>query len=668
MARIRIVVLLLAVALAVPVALLVRQSLRSVAADEARRHRTLAERVFDEMERSLSGFLSAEEERSWQDYRAGRFGDEPPGFVLGHFEIADGRIRVPARAALGAEAADRIERVVETDLAARAAEEEPRTLDFEAQAPGTTVVRMDQLRALGYVVAPEADAKASAREAPAARPPAPSKTDRAYEDAIQSLNLGVEQRRKRERKIVEEEASSGFASAASPRSLAPDTEADARLVRQAAEGAADEAMPETFRDPRREELVAGRAAAPREPASAPAPALQAELGERADALARDVSELRAADLDAVAKRLTVRVAVDPLHGRSGAEHLVLSRTVWVGERGVRQGLVLDRTALAGWLRAQVFDRLALPGATVHFSPDGEPPGFAPDAYVYEHRFAEPFQGETALLALAPLAAVRGEGAVYALAGLLVLVGAAGLFAVYRTVAVTIGFAERRSNFVAAVTHELKTPLTSIRMYGEMLRDDIVPDEAKRREYYRTITAESERLGRLINNVLEFSRLEKGTREMNLVTGDLGAVVREMAELVRPHAEAEGFALEVEIEPDLPPVEFDRDALLQVLFNLVDNAVKYAATAKQRRISVVCRSRSGDEGGVELRVRDHGPGVPGRHLAKVFEPFYRGEDELTRRSKGTGLGLALVKGLAERMGAAIQGRNVPEGGFEVRIAF
>ena len=94
--------------------------------------------------------------------------------------------------------------------------------------------------------------------------------------------------------------------------------------------------------------------------------------------------------------------------------------------------------------------------------------------------------------------------------------------------VAVGFAERRSNFVAAVSHELKTPLTAIRMYGEMLRDDLVPSDDKRREYYRTITAESERLSRLIDNVLEFSRLEKGTRSMRLAVGAVGPVVEEVA--------------------------------------------------------------------------------------------------------------------------------------------
>jgi signal transduction histidine kinase len=231
--------------------------------------------------------------------------------------------------------------------------------------------------------------------------------------------------------------------------------------------------------------------------------------------------------------------------------------------------------------------------------------------------------------------------------------------------VVVSFAERRSNFVAAVSHELKTPLTAIRMYGEMLRDGMVPSDAKRSEYYRHITVESERLSRLINNVLEFSRLEKGTREVALAVGAVAPVVRDVAELLRSHVEEQGFELRLEVDADLPPVRFERDALMQVLWNLVDNAIKYAREASPKQI--VLRAWH-DSGGVHISVRDYGPGVPARHLGKIFEPFYRGESELTRRSKGTGLGLALVRGLVERMGARVSGHNIADGGFEVEIVF
>jgi signal transduction histidine kinase len=364
----------------------------------------------------------------------------------------------------------------------------------------------------------------------------------------------------------------------------------------------------------------------------------------------------------------VRIALDPLIGRAIDErHLLLYRTVLVDDQGYRQGLLVEIPELTGFLRRETLGDDALPQASLVFTTqlEGAIPGDDRSRYAYRHRFAEPFDDLAVALHLAPLADGSGARSVYLLSLLLLLAGSAGLFALYRMVGVTVGFAERRSNFVAAVSHELKTPLTAIRMYAEMLRDGIVPSEHKRQEYYGTITSESERLSRLINNVLEFSRLEKGNRQMNLVAGPLAPVVEEMADLLLPHAEREGFTLQVESDPDLPPVRYDRDALLQVLFNLVDNAIKYARDAPERLISLECRRR---DGGVAVLVRDRGPGVSKQHLGRLFEPFFRGETELTRRTKGTGIGLALVKGLVERMDAAISGRNAEGGGFEVRIDF
>jgi signal transduction histidine kinase len=345
--------------------------------------------------------------------------------------------------------------------------------------------------------------------------------------------------------------------------------------------------------------------------------------------------------------------------------LLLYRTVVVGTRGYRQGLVLDRARLARWLEARALGPSGLSQvATLDFG-SRELPEADPDTFVFQHRFAEPFDALSARLALTALPGIGGSGTIYALVALLALVGAVGLFAVDRMVAVTVHFAERRNNFVSAVTHELKTPLTAIRMYAEMLRDGLVPSERKKSEYYGTITDESERLSRLIDNVLEFSRLERGTREMSFRVGSLEPVVREAAERLQAHAAQQGFTLEVELAPDLPPVRYDRDALLQVLFNLVDNAMKYARGSDARRV-VIEGKRAG--GGVQLAVRDFGPGVAGLHLSRIFEPFYRGEDELTRNTQGTGIGLALVRDLAQRMGARVRGDNAPGGGFRVSLAF
>jgi signal transduction histidine kinase len=587
--RLRLVLALLAAALVVPSALLVHRALRGAAAEQSARHRAVAERVFDEMERALSELVAREDERPVEafhatgDARIAAYPAEP--FVLGYFEVApDGRVTTPL-----APRDDTALRAVATWFASRDAgtrEADSDDAEFQ-QAPGTTLplaeAKRDQLRSLGYAMKDEA------------APPPPSPAPKNAYDALQSLNRGAEERSKRERKVV---AKSSVAESA-----------------------------ESYAEP-----TAG--AAPARDASTPA------------------------DSEAQQRRDVARVAVDPLIGRlADARHLLLYRSVFTGSDAIRQGLVLDVDALGADLRARVADRV--PGAALSFAAD-VPTG----AYAYRHRFGEPFDSISASLALAKLEGSDGTIAIWALAALLAVTGAAGLFAVHRMVTVAMAFAERRSNFVAAVTHELKTPLTAIRMYGEMLRDELVPTEAKRREYYGTITAESERLSRLIDNVLEFSRLEKGTREMRLSVGDVGPVVEEVTALLKPHAERAGFALCCDVEPQLPPVRFERDALLQVLVNLVDNAIKYASSATAREIAIACR-RHGD--GVELCVRDHGPGVATRHLGRIFEPFHRGQDELVRTAPGTGLGLALVKSLVERMGGAVSGRNAPDGGFEVRVA-
>jgi signal transduction histidine kinase len=217
--------------------------------------------------------------------------------------------------------------------------------------------------------------------------------------------------------------------------------------------------------------------------------------------------------------------------------------------------------------------------------------------------------------------------------------------------------------VSAVSHELKTPLTAVRMYGEMLRDGMVESTEQRQAYYETITLEAERLSRLINNVLELSQLERNTRQVNLSVGDVSQAVREAVSMLRPHAEREGFTLEVSAAPNLPAARFDRDALTQILFNLLDNALKYGSSAEERRISVRCEPS--EAGGVRIAVADRGPGVAPEQLAAIFEPFYRGENELTRKKQGTGIGLALVRGLAERMRGKVEGRNLAPG-FEVRV--
>jgi len=356
--------------------------------------------------------------------------------------------------------------------------------------------------------------------------------------------------------------------------------------------------------------------------------------------------------------------------RLGERQLLLVRGVERAGARVSQGLVIDLPELLGWLSRRVLERGELRQAA-HITPllaavSGRKLLEASDLGLndrrYQHRFGEPFSSLTALLTLDVLPELQASRYSYGLSAALLVLGAIALYAGYRTVAAVVGYAERRSNFVSAVTHELKTPLTAIRMYGEMLRDDVVPEPHKRARYYRIITAESERLTRLIENVLELSRLERGQRPVSLTLGDVSSVLRETLEVLEPHASELGFSLELDVAPALPSVPFDRDALSQVLFNLVDNALKYGSEAQSRTVTIRCEARGQ---GVLIRVADRGPGVAPEHLRRIWQPFYRAERELTRKHKGTGIGLSLVRGLVERMGGQVTGRNTHPG-FEVSI--
>jgi len=446
----------------------------------------------------------------------------------------------------------------------------------------------------------------------------PPRQDSLY-DALQSLNRGAEPRLQRARKLE------AAARADAPR---PPPEAPPEAPRPAAAAAAEDAAGIRVE----EQGQPG-------PAVAPPPARSAS------------------------------VAVDPLRGRWLApDDVLLVRSVWAGKRGQRQGVVWSLPALRAWLGGVAAE--ALPGARVDVAPaatasagagadaGGEGPGAA-----LRRRFAPPFAMLAAGIGLPALPDSGSADTVLRLSLALVLLGAGLLFALYRMVAVTWSFAERRSHLVTAVSHELKTPVTAIRMYGEMLRDGLVSGEEKRREYHHTITAESERLSRLIDNVLESSRLGRDARPLALHEGDAGRELARVLETLRPHASEQGFSLVLELEPSLPPVRYDRDALAQIVVNLVDNGLKYARAAAERRIDVAGRRR---DGGLEISVRDHGPGLPQRDVARAFDPFWRGEDALTRRTRGTGLGLPLVRSLAERMHGRVHAANAPGGGLEVRL--
>ncbi len=222
---------------------------------------------------------------------------------------------------------------------------------------------------------------------------------------------------------------------------------------------------------------------------------------------------------------------------------------------------------------------------------------------------------------------------------------------------------QRQRFAASAAHELRTPLAGLRVYGDMLAEGL-GDPSATHEYARQVSAEAERLGRVVSNVLGYSQLERGALSVQPVVGDLAGAVRDCIGRFEAAVEAAGARIRLSLPSGLPSVKFDRDAVFHIVQNLVDNAEKHTRGAADRTIDVGMEQR-GDH--LVLSVADRGPGVPPSLRGKLFEPFARGANGPDQPA-GLGLGLTLVKKLAEEHGGTIRYVDVPEGGAKFSVSF
>ena len=202
-------------------------------------------------------------------------------------------------------------------------------------------------------------------------------------------------------------------------------------------------------------------------------------------------------------------------------------------------------------------------------------------------------------------------------------------------------AQAKSNFVSNVSHELKTPLSLLSLFAEILELGRIPNEEKRTEYYRIIRHETLRLNKMIDNILDFSKIEAGRKTYVFAHDDIAEVIEQVLSSYRYQIVNSGFDVQTNIQPDLPPVSIDRDAMAQAISNLVDNAIKYSRDVKV--LSITTEKRGSD---LSIEVADRGIGIPRAEQAKVFEKFYRVGNGLVHDVKGTGLGLSLVKHIIE----------------------
>ncbi len=229
----------------------------------------------------------------------------------------------------------------------------------------------------------------------------------------------------------------------------------------------------------------------------------------------------------------------------------------------------------------------------------------------------------------------------------------GAFLIVRDISRESETTRLKTEFVHNISHELKTPLTLIRLYGETLqrKEDLKKDEKK--EAYEIITKESERLSHLINNVLDFSRIEMGRKEFDFKKGSLAQVVRDTLESYRYHLEKKGFSIKKEITSDLPEMNFDGEAIASVLVNLLSNAMKFSPKIKEVTVKLFK-----DDGNAVLQVADKGIGISPKDTSRIFSRFYRVKNEIVSDSGGSGLGLTLVKHIAEAHGGRINVESEP----------
>jgi signal transduction histidine kinase len=246
-------------------------------------------------------------------------------------------------------------------------------------------------------------------------------------------------------------------------------------------------------------------------------------------------------------------------------------------------------------------------------------------------------------------------------GALSLLLAGGIVLTYRNVSKEMALARLKSDFVSNVSHELRTPLSLIRLYAETLEMGRLNSREKYQEYYCIIRKESERLSALINNILDFSRIEAGRKEYDFRETDLRELVRNTLDSYRYQIEQHGFSYEERID-EVPSLRVDRESMARSLLNLVNNALKYSQDRKYIGVNLYR-----ENGSVRLEVIDHGIGIPHQEQHKIFEKFYRVGDPLVHNTKGSGLGLSLVRHIVQAHGGEVLVDSVPGEGSKFTIA-
>jgi signal transduction histidine kinase len=643
MKRLKLLIVIFSLALCIPLAYFVFRTYRGLEQEEVATLRFFADTVFDSMEGALAEMVKKEEGRAIDEFNfqvvpPGRqsVGDQlqpsplarPPreNFILGYFQNnPDGSFQTPLAGDAGKGSSDhhrRIEALKEANLT------------FNKRRVSAT----DQIR--------PAPAEVVIKEEVRQRPVFADKYIDSSRTRRSKSFLG--QKEKRLEKVTGGQAAN-IARQEKPATVSPSSTA---------------AKPEYDREDHYEvkDQAAGSLSAPKkrmsrkmnlEAAYDASPEMSAVDAAETESFQVEVAPLRAVFLNDAQVFIFRRIMINRQIYRQG---FVLKISDFL-EHLTRTYFLTQPMARFAGLRLSVVDQ----GREADAVQAG--PYSAHSDFILKRGFPSPFSFLKATLTCREIPRSAGRRTLNIMMIVLAVIVLIGLFAIYQSARAIEDLAERRSQFVSSVTHELKTPLTNIRMYIEMLEQGIAKSPDREQEYFRILDSEGARLSRLINNVLEMSKLERQQRQLNLQTGSFAEVVDAVQAVMTQKLKQEGFSLTAELD-ETPPFQFDREVMIQILINLIENSMKFGSNSAER----VIRIRTGQKGNrIRIMVSDRGPGIPRQALKKIFNDFYRVENSLTRTTRGTGIGLALVRKFVTLMGGSVKAANNSDAGCTITIS-
>jgi signal transduction histidine kinase len=621
MKRLKTLFTLFCLVISIPLAFVIWQTYRGVARDERSQLRFFSETLLDDMQAVLSKLVQREENRAVDEYHHTMAGTgqleqlsplaEPPreDYIFGYLQNnPDGSFQTPLVADMGRVPTERREAVEQlkqiNTIFNRKKFALPKQPSLEEKAEATSALEVDKVAKDDFAQRYVARSKQKVSKRYLGK-----KTQRIEQiTADQALNLSRE-----DESLLSPGQLSG-------QGMAPQTSAEIDV----------------------DDTTAPWSVRPGPSITAQAPKPQLEDSTDPNRFQVEVAPLQSVQID--------------------NERFFIFRRIVVNNQIYRQGFVVEARPLLQYLAQSYFasqpmagfSRLSLQidanGASREVAAAGTPPGVV--TINIRRSFPAPFDFCSAVVQAGTIPsspARRTLNVALAVFGFFTLLG---LFLIHRSVRAIVEVSERRSQFVSSVTHELKTPLTNIRMYIEMLEQGIAANPEREHDYFQILESESSRLSRLVNNVLELSKLEKKQRHLNMQPGTLETEFNEVEKVMAPKLKQEGFSLTVEPH-QLPPFLYDSEVMIQILINLIENSIKFGRQLPQQCITVRAESQ---QDRVRITVSDTGPGIPRRALKKIFGDFYRVDNDLTRTTGGTGIGLALVKKYVDAMKGRVQAVN------------